>query len=85
MLFFVYILKSDKDQKLYTGSTSDLRKRFKEHNLGLVRSTKLRKPFKIVYYEAYASEKDARHREHNLKLRARASRQLLNRIKNSLT
>jgi len=85
MLFFVYILKSDKDQKLYTGSTSDLRKRLKEHNLGLVRSTKLRKPFKIVYYEAYASEKDARHREHNLKLRARASRQLLNRIKNSLT
>lgn len=73
-MFFVYILKSEADDKLYIGSTSDLRKRFKEHNAGLVRSTKARKPFKLVYYEAYAVEEEARHREHNLKLHGRASR-----------
>lgn len=84
-MFFTYILKSLKDSKLYIGSTSDLRRRLKEHNSGLTQSTKFRKPFKLVYYEAYLSEQDARHREHNLKLRARALRQLLIRIKNTLT
>ena len=83
-MFFMYILKSLKDGNFYIGSTSDLKKRLKRHNSGLVKSTKLRKPLKLIYYEAYTSEEDARHREHNLKLRARALRQLLNRIKKSL-
>lgn len=83
-MFFVYILKSQKDGKLYFGSTSDLKRRIKEHNCGLVASTKPRKPFKLVYVEGYSSEEDARKREHNLKLRAKAMRQLLTRIKKSL-
>ncbi len=84
MFFFMYILKSLKDNRLYIGSTSNLKKRFKEHNSGLVTSTKLRRPLKLVYFEGYASEEEARHREHNLKLRARALRQLLKRIKKSI-
>ena len=80
----MYILKSLKDEDLYVGYTSDLRKRFKEHNLGLSKSTKSRKPFSLVYYEAYASRQDAMFRETNLKLRAKALRQLKNRIKRSL-
>jgi len=83
-MFFVYILKSKKDGNLYIGYTSDLRKRFKKHNLGLVRSTKSRRPWHLVYYEAYALRQDATKREGNLKLRAKALRQLLIRIKNCL-
>ena len=83
-MFFVYILKSKKDKNLYIGYTSDLRKRFKEHNLGLVKSTKSKMPWYLVYYEAYASRQDAIKREENLKLRAKALRQLKNRIKISL-
>jgi len=83
-MFFVYILKSRIDKELYFGYTSDLRERFKKHNLGLVMSTKHRKPFTLVYYEAYASRQDATKREHNLKLRARALGQLKLRIKNCL-
>jgi putative endonuclease len=83
-MFYTYFLKSTKDSKLYIGSTKDLKKRIQDHNSGLVYSTKNRKPFKLIYYEAYASEKDARHREKNLKLRARALRQLLKRINNSI-
>ena len=83
-MFFVYILKSGKDKNLYIGYTSDLRKRLKEHNLGLVRSTKSRNPWYPIYYEAYASKQDAVKREHNLKLRAKALRQLKIRIKRSL-
>jgi len=66
-------------------STKDLRDRFKKHNLGQVFSTKNRIPLKLVYYEAYASEEEARHREHNLKLRARAKQQLIRRIKKSIS
>ena len=68
----------------YIGSTNDLRKRFNLHNDGKVFSTRLRVPFDLVYYEAYKSEKDARVREHNLKLRTRAYTQLKQRIANSL-
>lgn len=83
-MFFVYILKSKQDGSLYLGYTNDLRKRLKEHNLGLVRSTKSRVPLHLVYYEAYNSKQDAVKREHNFKLRAKALRQLKNRIQSSL-
>jgi putative endonuclease len=83
-MFFMYILKSLKDNELYIGSTGDLKERLKKHDLGFVLSTKSRRPLKLVYFEGYASEEEARHREHNLKLGARARRQLLNRIKKSI-
>lgn len=83
-MFFMYILKSLRDNKLYIGYTSDLKRRILEHNSGLVQSTKSRRPFKLVYCEGYASDEEAKHREHNLKLRARALRQLLLRIDKSI-
>ena len=83
-MFYVYIIKSEKDNNLYTGSTNDFKRRFTEHNKGICESTKDSKPFKLVYYEAYESEKDAGVREQNLKLRANALGQLKRRIKNSL-
>jgi putative endonuclease len=83
-MFYVYILKSIKDHKLYIGSTNNLKRRLKEHNSGSVFSTKLRRPFELIYYEAYKAEKDARKREANLKLRANALVQLKKRIIESL-
>lgn len=83
-MFYVYILKSKRDRLLYFGYTHDLQKRLKEHNLGLVTATKTRVPLHLVYYEAYAAKQDATKRERNLKLRAKALRQLTNRIKSSL-
>jgi len=84
IMFYVYILRSKIDSDLYVGSTSDLRKRFKDHNDDRGFSTKRRKPFELIYYEAYKSEVDARKREHNLKLRSRALAQLKKRINDSL-
>ncbi len=83
-MFYAYLIRSQKDGELYIGSTRDLRKRFLQHNKGLVYSTKSRGPFDLVYYEAYRVEDDARHREHNLKLRANALNQLKRRIVRSL-
>ena len=56
-----------KDEKFYIGYTTDLQKRLTEHNKGKVESTKLRRPFKIVYYEACMNQKDALKRERYLK------------------
>lgn len=81
---YVYVLKSSVDNNMYIGSTTDLKRRFQEHNSGKVQSTKHRAPFELIYYESYKSEKDAREREHNLKLRSRAFQQLKKRIENSL-
>lgn len=66
-MFYTYVLLSEKDNKLYTGSTGDLRKRFKEHNSGHNFSTKGRRPFKLIYYEACVNEEDAQAREKQLK------------------
>ena len=79
-MFYIYLLKSYKDKELYTGFTNNLERRVKERNNGLVQSTKLRGPFELIYYEGYKSEKDARKREENLKLRSRAFAQLKKRI-----
>ena len=82
---YVYLLKSTKDRQLYLGSTTDLsRRRIEEHNRGQVFSTRGRLPLELVYYEAYRSERDARHRESSLKLRSNAYTQLKSRISESL-
>lgn len=83
-MFYVYVIKSRKDESLYIGFTQDLRKRFSEHNLGLSKYTKSRTPFALVYYEAYVSEKDARIREKKLKKFKNSYTELKKRIINSL-
>ena len=83
-MFYVYILQSTKDNKLYIGYSNDLKRRVEEHNSGKNKSTKHRKPFTLVYYEAYQSQTDAKNRETNLKLFGRALGGLKRRIRISL-
>lgn len=58
-MYYVYVLRSLKDKKLYTGKTTDLKRRFKEHNSGKVTATKSRKPFELIFYEAFKHKTDA--------------------------
>lgn len=83
-MYYVYVIKSLKDNKLYLGSTNNLRRRLLEHNNGKSQSTKSRRPFELRYYEAYFIEDDARKRESSLKKDGRALAQLKSRIKESL-
>lgn len=83
-MFYVYVIQSQKDKTLYTGSTNDLKRRIVEHNLGKGYYTKHHAPYDLIYYEAYRAESDARSRESSLKLRANALNQLKRRIKESL-
>lgn len=83
-MYYVYVLKSLKDGKIYTGYTSELWKRIEQHLRGEVKSTLNRKPLKLIYYEVYLSEIDARKREKYLKSGGKAKTDLKLQIKNSL-
>ncbi|MBP6000780.1 MAG: GIY-YIG nuclease family protein [Flavobacterium sp.] len=63
MKYFVYILESEIDGRLYKGQTSDIDKRIKEHNSGKTKSTKGYKPWKLVYFEIFETRDEAVHRE----------------------
>ncbi len=67
IVYYVYLLLSVKDNKLYTGYTDNLDRRLYEHNKGLVDSTKYRRPFELLYYEWSLNKKDAQAREKYLK------------------
>ena len=83
-MYYVYILRSFSIGNFYTGTTSDLRKRFKQHQSGLVVSTKNRGPNQIVYYEACMNKQDSYAREKYLKS-GMGKRYVKNRLKRFLT
>lgn len=65
--FYVYILFSFKDHRLYVGYTENLKERVKKHILGDVRATKDRRPLKLIHYEVFSDKRDAKAREVFLK------------------
>lgn len=83
-MYYVYILKSDRDGNIYTGFSSNLQLRIQQHIEGEVISTKNRRPLKLVYYEAYLNETDARNREKYLKNGGKAKTELKSQIECSL-
>lgn len=66
-MYYVYVLKSLKNGRFYTGSTDDLGRRFWEHNSGKSKYTKLTKPFILVYQETFETRPKAVRRELFLK------------------
>ncbi|MCF8297647.1 MAG: GIY-YIG nuclease family protein [Saprospiraceae bacterium] len=82
--YYNYVLKSLKDDKFYIGFTGNLEHRLNEHKNGLVRSTKYRRPFILVYYEVSFDSVSASHREKYLKT-TYGHRYLKNRIGESFS
>jgi putative endonuclease len=66
-MFYTYIIFSEKTNRFYTGSTSDLQKRLSEHNSGLNQSTKNGMPWKLIFYAGLLTEKKAIQFEQYLK------------------
>ncbi|MEK7120579.1 MAG: GIY-YIG nuclease family protein [Patescibacteria group bacterium] len=66
--YYVYILRSlSKSTFIYVGYTTDLKRRFAEHNSGSEFSTKPYAPHELIFYEAYKNMKDAKRREEYFK------------------
>ncbi|MFV0551881.1 MAG: GIY-YIG nuclease family protein [Anaerorhabdus sp.] len=73
-MHYVYILEC-KDKTLYTGWTTDLAKRIKNHNDGQgAKYTKIRRPVTLVYYETYDDKSHALKREYEIKQYSRQNK-----------
>jgi predicted GIY-YIG superfamily endonuclease len=74
-MYYLCVLKN-KENALYYGLTNNLEERFRRHNTN--------QEWKIVYYEAYLSERDARRREVKIKHYGQTRTRLKERISESL-
>jgi putative endonuclease len=83
-MIYVYVIRSKKDNKWYSGTTTDLRKRLNKHNSKKVTSTKNRAPFELIYYEGCIDINDAFSRERYLKT-GMGKRYLKNRLRRFLS
>jgi len=81
---YLYLIQSRKDYLFYIGVTDNLRKRISEHNKGLSRVTKYKRPWVLIYCEWYRSRKDALKRELQLKKHKTGWIKIKERIKNSI-
>jgi len=84
----VYMLRCA-DDSLYTGITTDLERRLKEHNDDNkkgARYTRARRPLSLVYHESCTDRSQASSREHQLKKMTRTEKlQLAKSTPNSNT
>jgi putative endonuclease len=79
-MYYTYVLKGRSNPSFYIGHTSDLKKRFMNHNQGKVSATRRGIPWKLIYYEAFINLNSAQDRELKLKQRGRAWQELKRRI-----
>jgi putative endonuclease len=77
-MYYVYVLYSEKLNKRYISSTSDVNNRLKEHNNGKSKFTKAGVPWKLIYQESHQSNHEARSRE--LFLKSGVGRKFLDQI-----
>ena len=67
-MFIVYVLYSEKHNKIYIGYTSNIEQRLLSHNeLGTKGYTLRYRPWKLIYTESFLLKLDAMKRERQLK------------------
>ncbi|MBM2821001.1 MAG: putative domain endonuclease, putative endonuclease [Candidatus Berkelbacteria bacterium] len=66
-MYYIYVLRSKKDQSLYIGYTANLKQRISDHNKGQSYFTKRKIPYEFIYGEIYIDKRDAKGREKFLK------------------
>jgi len=71
--YYLYILQSEKDKMLYVGHTDNIERRLIEHNNGFSKSTKPRRPFRLVYQEEFPDKSGVAKKEWYLKNTAEGS------------
>ncbi len=74
----VYVVRSLRDGKRYVGLAVDVERRVDEHNRGVTKSTRGRRPFVLTYEESVATLAEAREREKYFK--TAAGRRFLDKV-----
>ncbi len=65
--YYIYILYSETLDRYYTGSCANIDVRLIRHNAGATKSTKNGRPWKVLYFEKYATRTEAVQRERYIK------------------
>jgi putative endonuclease len=75
-IWYLYVVRCS-DDTLYTGITTDLKRRLNEHNTSNrgAKYTKTRRPTNLVYYELYQSRSNAQKAEHKFKKLTRTQKE----------
>jgi len=63
----VYVLYSNSFKKSYVGQTQNIDERLRKHNKGKVKSTKIYRPWRVIYFETFCTRSEAMKRERWLK------------------
>jgi len=79
-MFYVYLLKSLKDDHYYIGQTDNIKNRLDYHNQGRVKSTKNRTPFILIGTEEYQTRNESRWREYTLKSNTNERKKFINKL-----
>ena len=66
-MFYVYILRSQRDKSSYVGITENIQKRLLEHNTGSAKYSSGKKPFILVWFCGFREETKAQLFEKYLK------------------
>ncbi|MDT2020815.1 GIY-YIG nuclease family protein [Methylocella sp. CPCC 101449] len=67
-MFYVYLIESlSADQQRYVGLTTDLKRRFQEHNAGKSAHTSKYRPWRLVTYLTFSDRTQAESFERYLK------------------
>ncbi|MCZ6867696.1 MAG: GIY-YIG nuclease family protein [Chloroflexi bacterium] len=66
-MFAVYILQSQRIGRYYIGRTKDVAQRLQQHNLGMTKSTRNFRPWRLVHCENFDTRAEASKREALLK------------------
>ena len=82
-MWYVYFIKSSKKRWYYVGSTNNLERRLKEHNSGMVLSTKRYSPLGLVFKKEFEFEKEARMYERKVKDKRIEKENIIRKIENS--
>ncbi len=62
-MFHVYVLRSEKTERRYVGSSRDIEVRLQQHNSGQSLATKHGAPWRLIYQEEFSTRAEAVRRE----------------------
>jgi putative endonuclease len=66
-MYYFYVLRFDKNGKLYYGYSNDLKRRIRDHKIEKSGFVYRNGNFKLIYYETYLDRKDAQESERYFK------------------
>jgi putative endonuclease len=80
-MFYLYILQSETSGDLFFDIAEDINRAVEDHLIGLISTTKDHLPLRLVYYETFQTEEQAKARYEELTYSEEAGKALMEKLK----